>query len=299
METGRPLWSPDGKFIAYLNSTGNEPWYVQSLWIMDREGGDPRRLSAVNTPVHDISFSADGRSIAYVAGESPSARSILIVDIADGVTRKVLGPGELGTSVAWSPDSRWIAFTSSTEDTSAPELNIIRPDGSEETRLTNDVSLAPTASSLSWSPDANVVATSCDFDGNNDICTFTVDGRGFARLTEGSGIDEQPAWSPNGRMIVFMSGQPQGGFLKTDVFVVDADGAGLRSLTDFPRSDGPTYFLPPPVWSPDGIVIGFVSQQGKSQERQELYLVSADGGGLTQITSGLGLAIESFNWILP
>ena len=299
METGRPLWSPDGKFIAYLNSTGNEPWYVQSLWIMDREGGDPRRLSAVNTPVYGFSSSADGSSIAYVAGESPSARSIFIVDIAEGVTRKVLGPGELGTSVAWSPDSRWIAFTSSTEDTSAPELNIFRPDGSEQTRLANDVSLASTASSLSRSPDANVVATACDFEGNSDICIFTVYGRGFARLTEGSGIDEQPAWSPNGRMIAFTSGQPQGGFLKTDVFVANVDGAGLRSLTDFPRSDGPTYFLPPPIWSPDGTVIGFVSQQGKSQEPQELYLVSADGGGLTQITSGLVLAIESFDWILP
>jgi len=266
---------------------------------MDADGNDPRRLSPINFRVYDFSFSADGKSIAYVAGESPDARAIFIVDVADGAAKKLPNMSGLGTSVAWSPDSRWIAFTSLSDDGSASELNIIRPDGSERTKLTKEVTLTSTSASLSWSPDGKALVTACDFDGNSDICTFGIDGRGQTRLTDGESIDEHPAWSPNGRMIAFMSGQPQGGFLKTDIFVVNADGAGLRSLTDLPRSDGPTHFLPPPVWSPDGTVIGFVSQRGKSQEPQELFLVNTNDGGLTQITPGLGLAIESFDWILP
>ena len=118
-------------------------------------------------------------------------------------------------------------------------------------------------------------------DGNDDIFVVNGDGSGLRNLTRSRGnytkpmfwvSADGPTWSPDGRKIAFRSdrlttaariragpGGVKGARRRRDeIYVVNADGSGLRRLTDNWRSDGA------PVWSPDGRKILFLRSAGVS-----------------------------------
>ena len=80
------------------------------------------------------------------------------------------------------------------------------------------------------------------------------------------------AWSPDGRRIVFVS-TPGG--RRGDVYVMNADGSARRNLTPSPSFDRS------PVWSPDGRRIAFVSRRDGNSE---VYVVNADGSRQRRLT---------------
>ncbi len=82
---------------------------------------------------------------------------------------------------------------------------------------------------------------------------------------------QAPAWSHDGRTIVFVSFRDGNG----EVYAMDADGSSPRNLTQHPAKDVR------PAWSPDGRRIAFV----RLRDRQsEIYVMNADGSGKRQIT---------------
>ena len=82
-----------------------------------------------------------------------------------------------------------------------------------------------------------------------------------------------PAWAPDGNRIAFFNGGPGVG----GVYVVNADGTGLRRVTNGAQDRHPT-------WSPDGSRIAFTRQDGTFIR---LFVVNADGTGLTGVTNGV------------
>ena len=82
---------------------------------------------------------------------------------------------------------------------------------------------------------------------------------------------QAPAWSPDGRTIVFVSWRDGNG----EVYAMDADGSGPRNLTQNPAKDVR------PAWSPDGRRIAFVSRRDGNSE---IYVMNADGSGKRNLT---------------
>ncbi len=115
-------------------------------------------------------------------------------------------------------------------------------------------------------------------DGNREIYSVNPDGSELARLTSNAAIDEQPAWSPDGRRIAFISdrsGNPE-------LYVMDADGSNVtrRTYAGAHTQD--------PAWSPDGRKIAYATLSNGSLN---LWVVSPDASG-----PGPTLLLEQPGW---
>jgi hypothetical protein len=111
----------------------------------------------------------------------------------------------------------------------------------------------------------------------NDIYTINPDGTGRVRLTataSGNSGNRNPAWSPDGRRIVFESDVATPGF--NDVYVMNADGSGATNLTNAPSWDAM------PTWSPDGTKIAFSTDR---EGQDEIYVMNADGTNPINLTN--------------
>jgi TolB protein len=133
----------------------------------------------------------------------------------------------------------------------------------------------PFSEAAAWSPDGSTIAwvdfveDSARFGQHATTLSFVApDGTDLraevAELPEGSGSNL--AWSPDGTRLVFSaSGQDGPG----GIFVIDADGTGLRRLT---RGKADTW----PAWSPDGSRIAFVRDG-------VLHTMAADGSDVREV----------------
>ena len=174
---------------------------------------------------------------------------------------------------AWSRDGRTIVFVSWRDGNG--EVYAMDADGSGPRNLTQhpakDVRPA-------WSPDGRRIAFVSRRDGNGEVYVMNADGSQKRNLTRDRANDDYPTWSPDGRRIAFLRGRLHSNrvsglgvhrWYTYQLYVMNADGSGLRRLTLNPKNLTLTDRL---VWSPDGRTI-YVGR----------YLVSADGSGARRL----------------
>jgi Tol biopolymer transport system component len=166
---------------------------------------------------------------------------------ADGSGQTALTESRtINTRPNWSPDGSKIAFSSSRDGNF--EIYTIEPDGSNLTRLTFTV--AQQEDNPNWSPDGRRLAYDacvsatfpCPGSPNNEIYAMRADGSVRRRLTNDPSIDWNPAWSPDGREIVFRSDRSPDG---TELYKMDANGGNVVQLTIGPFQGGVD-----PDWQP-------------------------------------------------
>ncbi len=99
-----------------------------------------------------------------------------------------------------------------------------------------------------------------------------VNGSGSTRLTSPNLDANDPAWSPDGRHIVFTVFKNR----QPTLYIMNADGTNVRPLLAQPGSDDQA------AWSPDSHFIVFRS---KRNGQTGIYVVDVDGTNLRQLTS--------------
>lgn len=172
----------------------------------------------------------------------------------------------------FSPSGREILFASNRAGTVA--LMRIPVDGGEPTQvpigLTGDLY-------SDWHPDGqSIVFDARGARGPPDVYRYWMESGELQQLTHDSGMDGQPAFSPDGREIVFMS--MRGG--SRDLWIMDADGENQRQLTSEPGGEWH------PRWSPDGQGILFSSDRDGDVD---IWIIGVDGTGLRKLTSRPGV----------
>jgi TolB protein len=172
--------------------------------------------------------------ILFTRLSPPEAR--LLISNADGSGERALTQGTLDYNPAWSPDGKWIAFTS--ERNGSADLYRIRTDGSGLERLTDDPAFDDQAA---YSPDGTqIVFVTTRADGTADLWILDVQTHRAKPLTSGPGGDFRPAWSPDGKWIAFSTDRESSMPMAkgrwehlhvVDIYLVRPDGSGLKRLS--------------------------------------------------------------------
>jgi Tol biopolymer transport system component len=220
-------------------------------------------------------WSPDGARLAFSRTTDQGRSYEIHLVAATGVrAHAVTHGGGYAQSPSWAPDGSRIVFSASggrfgqsTDPSCAPNLWVVRPDGSGLRRLLR-AGVEP-----AYSPDGRQIAfVRPDSRDRPWLYIAGSSGRGVRR----AGLGAHPSWSPDGRYLVVERGV--GLNRVADLWLLRvSDGLATR-LTRTPHVSEQG-----PAWSPDGHWIAF-SVAGNGF--QDIYAVSASGGGRHAITHG-------------
>ena len=202
-------------------------------------------------------------------------KEMYAVDFDGANVQKLTNEQSVILSPDWSPDGRFIVYTSYKQHN--PDLILLDPDGRKRRRPL--LRLPGINSAPAWSPDGSKISLVLSKDSNSEIYVLNR-WRKLTRLTRHFNIDTSPTWSPDGKRIAFTSDRSGTG--RPQIYIMDStkgDRAGVTRITFQSRyNDNPS-------WSPDGDKIAFTSMV-KSNFQIKIYNIETRQ--TVDITSGPG-----------
>lgn len=226
-----PRFSPSRQEVTYMAYAGTEP----RVYLLNIETGQREMVGNFPGMTFAPRFSPDGQRVAMSLQQGGNA-NIFEMDLRSRRTTRLTNTPAIDTSPSYSPDGSRIVFESDRGGTQ--QLYVMDANGGNPQRI----SFGPGRYSTPvWSPRGDLIAFTKMNQGRFMIGVMRPDGSGERILTEGY-HNEGPAWSPNGRVLVFFRDTPgaNGG---PQLWTVDLTGYNEQRL--------PTpAFGSDPAWSP-------------------------------------------------
>lgn len=266
-----PVWSPDGKKIAFLSNREGG----QRIYVMDADGTNVIRLTGELESVNWLAWSPNGKKIAFVDGD------LYVMDSDGSNAHELVMSVSRINGVSWSPDSKKLAFSGKPcmvspisgghiyppkgcyDEDSTENIYVINIDGSGLTQVTN-VPTDPVkrrAESPAWSPDGKMIA----FDYTGFPSVVDPDGRNLIVLSRNHMLP--PVWLNSRKIAAF-------GDVIHVMDVKSRSEITLGNKIEIDLSCGAW-----PVWSPDGKKIAFAKDM-------EIHVLNVEGGKETTLASG-------------
>ncbi|HLK46444.1 MAG TPA: hypothetical protein VKT18_10660, partial [Acidimicrobiales bacterium] len=216
-----PSWSPDGTHVVLASNVDAGASGGSDLYVAAADGSTLVRLTsdAAGTGAHsDPQWSADGSTIAYLAGNSSD---VWVVPAVGGAPRRLQTTTDQKRGLTWSPVGTTIAFGDWGPSGGPFVIVVDAATGATVARFPG--------SDPVWSPDGRRIAF---VDAAGRLAVAAADGTSALELSRLDAVE--PAWSPDGKRIVFAGtviftslpptryGYPS----RRDVYAVPADGSG-------------------------------------------------------------------------
>ncbi len=220
-ESFDPAWSPDGKQLVFENASRNGKY--SDLWLMNADGSNPKRLTAMGTPTRNPAWSPDGTKIAFQNNRTGNYAIYWMRPKPRAVPNNLTLGLKNCTDPAWSADGKKIAFVYNGHIYVMNAAN-----GKGRVQLTK----APGGDANPfWSPDGKSIAFGSNRSGSSQIWVISTSGRSQRQLTGRSGSDGQnfdPSWSPDGKTIAFSSNRDG----NLEIYSMNTNGTNQTRLTN-------------------------------------------------------------------
>jgi Tol biopolymer transport system component/DNA-binding winged helix-turn-helix (wHTH) protein len=261
-------FSPDGAQLAFARLSESQ---AGDLYVMPAAGGMPRRITFDDRDIVGVAW--DPRQDVLIFSSNRDDRQILWKVAAGGGTAVPLEPAvEDAVDPTISRDGRRLIYTRRMIDTNIFRLDIQSPSASPATLIASSRhDQYPRVS-----PDGQSIAFESDRTGDDEVWVAGADGSSPRQVTSaGRFTATQPAWSPDGREIAYVS-RPSS---ISEIDVISVTGGRARRLS------AGEFNCAAPAWSRDGRFVYFSTNRGGEWQ---VWRIPSSGGAAVQMTRAGG-----------
>jgi len=243
-----PVWSADGRWLYFSSDRGGTMnlWRVRIDEASGKVLGDPEAMTVPSPSAGFLAVGRQGGKIAYVSDESRSNIENIAFDPVHNRLASTPRPVTTGSNQilesSVSPSGNWLVATELMGR--QMDLEMIRSDGSQTRRLTDDLfkDRGP-----SWSPDGKEIFFYADRTGRYEVWSIRPDGSGLRQLTSTTGRTWwYPQLAPDGRQIAVTNETGSA------LIQLAADHPSSRVERLPPPAKGKLFSLSLSSWSPRG-----------------------------------------------
>lgn len=242
----KPVWSPDGKQIAFVSNRENDKGGGQFIYVMNSDGSDVKQLTEENDS-NWPDWSPDGTKITY------SHKGDIYVIHADGSDQSVnlTNSAIEDEQSVWSPNNQYIVWLSGKQG--GRNVFVMNADGSNVQQITDNSQVE----FVDWVFDGRIL-TEWGWKGQNEFCNNCLYDLKSKQITDAGGKGQSEKYSP--------------------FWTNDGIQAGVMSLNNF-TGDNEIYIISNEFPDPDGLGTGFINlTKNKADDRYPAWPLLCSNG---------------------